>query len=138
MRLDKQQSQLRAHASLTALNNARIHVKQMSTSTDVLAAYLADTHDSHGVVEFIRQTWPRCRASYLSQVKSQWITLEVISEEFATQYASALDEVDARASKESKKAVLRSAREKLVAFKEMNLSETHAQRGRVNILAVRE
>jgi hypothetical protein len=66
----------------------------MSQSTDTLAAYLADTHDARGVVAFIREKWPKSIASYVSQTKKQWMTLDVIFEGYATQYTTALTTVD--------------------------------------------
>ena len=58
-------------------NNALLTVNDMSKTTDTLAAYLADTNDSKGVVSFIRQQWPKSLSSYVSQVKKQWMTLDL-------------------------------------------------------------
>jgi hypothetical protein len=66
----------------------------MSTTTDTLAAYLADAHDAAGVVSFIRQKWPKSLSSYISQTKKQWITLNVINENYAAQYTAAMSTVD--------------------------------------------
>jgi hypothetical protein len=49
----------------------------MSSTTDTLASYLADTHDAKGVVEFIREKWPKSLSSYINQTKKQWMTLDV-------------------------------------------------------------
>ena len=66
----------------------------MLSTTDTLASYLADTHDAKGVVEFIREKWPKSLSSYISQTKKQWMTLDVIKEGYAAQYAAALATVD--------------------------------------------
>jgi hypothetical protein len=90
----------------------------MYQSTDTLAAYLADTHDAKCVVAFIRDKWPKSIASYVSQTKKQWMTLDVIFEGCAAQYTAALATVDsamARA-KGAEKEMLRGARAKLMEF----------------------
>jgi integrase len=105
----------------------------MSQSTDTLAAYMADTHDASGVVSFIREKWPKSMASYVSQTKKQWMTLDVIFEGYAAQYTAALTTVDsaiARA-KGTEKEMLRSARAKLIEFNGMNLASKHAVQRRL-------
>jgi Telomere resolvase len=105
----------------------------MSQSTDTLAAYLADTKDAKGVVAFIREKWPKSIASYVSQTKKQWMTLDVIFEGYAAQYSAALATVDsaiARA-KGTEKEMLCGARAKLIEFNEMNLASKHAVQRRL-------
>jgi hypothetical protein len=97
----------------------------MSQSTDTLAAYLADTHDAAGVVSFIRQQWPKSLSSYVSNVKKQWMTLDVVNEGYNLQYTAALARVDtaiAQAKSEDRDK-LRAARIKLVQFHGMNLAD---------------
>jgi integrase len=99
----------------------------MSQSTDTLAAYLADTHDSRGVVDFIRQQWPKSLSSYVSQVKKQWMTLDVINDGYDAQYTAALASIDtaiARAKGEEKEKLC-AARVKLMQFHDMNLADKH-------------
>ena len=62
----------------------------MSKTTDTLAAYLADTNYAQGVVAFIRENWPKSLARYVSQTKKQWMNLNVINENYAVQYATAI------------------------------------------------
>lgn len=96
----------------------------MSSTTDTLAAYLADTHDAKGVVAFVRERWPKPLASYLSQTKKQWMTLNVTRASYAAEYATALTSVDAAilSAKAAEKETLRSARSKLLAFHAMPLA----------------
>jgi Telomere resolvase len=105
----------------------------MSQTTDTLAAYLADTKDAKGVVAFIREKWPKSIASYVSQTKKQWMTLDVIFKGYAAQYTDALATVNsaiARA-KGTEKEMLRSARAKLIEFNDMNLASKHAVQRRL-------
>jgi Telomere resolvase len=96
----------------------------MSSMADTLAAYLADTHDATGVVAFIREKWPKCIGSYISQTKKQWMSLNVINENYAAQYDAAVEAVDSAISqaKTRDKEVLRIARAKLEVFNDMNLA----------------
>jgi Telomere resolvase len=102
-----------------------LYLETMSSTSDTLAAYILDTHDAKGVVEFVRERWPKSISSYISQTKKQWMTLNVINENYTTQYDTALETVDTAISqgKTREKEVLRSARAKLVAFHDMNLTE---------------
>src|SRR6476646_6805734 len=97
----------------------------MSKSTDTLAAYLADTHDAEGCVSFIRQQWPKSLSSYVSQVKKQWMTLDVINDGYAGEYTAALASLDAAIAqaKSEERDKLRAARAKLVQFNDMNLAD---------------
>jgi Telomere resolvase len=107
----------------------------MSSTTDTLASYLADTHDAKGVVDFIREKWPKsiAIASFISQTKKQWMTLDVINEAYAEQYASAVATADKAfaAAKGSQKETIRNARAKLVEFNAMNLANKHAVQRRL-------
>jgi Telomere resolvase len=105
----------------------------MSSTTDTLASYLADTHDAKGVVEFIREKWPKSLSSYISQTKKQWMTLDVINENYASQYAAALASVDTAiaAARSSERETLRSARAKLVEFNELNLANKNTVQRRL-------
>jgi Telomere resolvase len=96
----------------------------MSSTTDTLASYLADTHDAKGVVDFIREKWPKSLSSYVSQTKKQWMTLDVINENYASQYAAALTTVDTAmaAARSSERETLRNALARLVLFNDMNLA----------------
>jgi Telomere resolvase len=105
----------------------------MSQTTDTLAAYLCDTRDAKGVVDFIREKWPKSIASYVSQTKKQWMTLDVINEAYATQYATAVATIDKAiaAAKGTEKETLRNARKKLLEFNDMNLANKHAVQRRL-------
>jgi hypothetical protein len=105
----------------------------MSKTTDTLAAYLADTNDAKGVVAFIREKWPKSLASYVSHTKKQWMNLNVINENYAVQYATAIGTVDKAISiaKGVERDLLRSARAKLVEFNGMNLANKHAVQRRL-------
>ena len=100
----------------------------MSSTTTTLAWYLLDTEDSQGVVEFIREKWPKSLSSYISQTKATWMTLNVISEDYAAQYAAAVATVDAAfaTARSTEKEMLRSAKSKLESFNAMNLAGKHA------------
>ena len=100
----------------------------MSSTTTTLAWYLLDTKDAKGAVDFIREKWPRSLASYISQTKKTWMTLDVISEDYAAQYTSAVVTVDAAiaAARSAEKEMLRSAKSKLASFNSMNLAGKHA------------
>jgi hypothetical protein len=97
----------------------------MSKTTDTLAAYLSDTHDAAGVVNFIRQQWPKSLSSYVSQVKKQWMTLDVINDGYNAQYTAALTSIDTAIAqaKCEERDKLRAARAKLVQFNSMNLAD---------------
>ena len=103
------------------------------SSTTTLAWYILDTKDAKGVVNFIREKWPKSLASYISQTKKTWMTLNVISEVYAAQYASAVATVDAAITKakSAEKDMLRSARSKLESFNAMNLAGKHAVQRRL-------
>jgi Telomere resolvase len=105
----------------------------MSSTTDTLAAYLADTHDAEGVVAFVRERWPKSLSSYISQTRKQWMTLNVINEGYAAQYAAAIEAVDSAISqtKTREKEVLLSARAKLVAFNDMSLADKYTGQRRL-------
>jgi hypothetical protein len=105
----------------------------MSQTTDTLAAYLCDTHDAKGVVEFIRDKWPKSMASYISQTKKQWMTLDVINDGYAAQYTTARATVEKAivAAKGSEREVLHSARAKLIEFNDMNLANKYAVQRRL-------
>eukprot|EP00953_Heterococcus_sp_UTEX-ZZ885_P006020 3715-Heterococcus_DN1.PRE.1 len=105
----------------------------MSSTCDTLAAYLADTHDSKGVVDFVRERWPKSLSSYISQTRKQWMTLNDINEEYAAQYVAAMEAVDSAISqtKTREQEVLRSARAKLVAFNDLNLADKHTVQRRL-------
>eukprot|EP00953_Heterococcus_sp_UTEX-ZZ885_P013142 7514-Heterococcus_DN1.PRE.1 len=105
----------------------------MSSTSDTLAAYILDTHDAKGVVEFVRERWPKSNSSYISQTKKQWMTLNIINENYTTQYDAALQAVDSAISqtKTREKEVLLSARAKLVAFNDMNLADKHTVQRRL-------
>jgi hypothetical protein len=100
----------------------------MSQTTDTLAAYLVDTKDSKGVVEFIRDRYPRSLSSYVSQVKKQWMSLDVTNEDYGAQYDVVLARVDAAIAQatSAKKDMLRAARAKLVEFHGLNLADKNA------------
>ena len=94
----------------------------------MLAAYLCDTHQANEVVAFIRDTWPRSLSSYLSAVKKQWLTLGEENETLPAQFQAAFAEVDAAIAKEkskTQKGTLRAAKEKLVQFRAMSLSDKY-------------
>ena len=99
----------------------------MSSTSDTLAAYLAETNDAVGVVAFIRDKWPKSLGSYVSQTKKQWITLNVISEAYAAQFLAAVATVDRMiaVAKSAEKEALRAARKKLFAFNDATLTEKH-------------
>jgi hypothetical protein len=105
----------------------------MSQTTDTLAAYLADSFDAKGVVDFIRDRWPRSISSYVSQVKKQWMTLDVVNEGYTAQYDVALATVGAAIAKakSAEKEALLNARVKLTEFNEMNLAHKHAVQRRL-------
>jgi Telomere resolvase len=105
----------------------------MSQSTDILAAYLADTHDGAGVVSFIRGKWPKSLSSYISQTKKQWMTLDVINENYAAQYTVALSTVDTAITnaKHTEKETLQAARTKLVEFNGLNLADKNTVQRRL-------
>eukprot|EP00953_Heterococcus_sp_UTEX-ZZ885_P005057 3196-Heterococcus_DN1.PRE.1 len=105
----------------------------MSQTTDTLAAYLADTHDAKGVVALIRERWPGSIASYVSQTKKQWLTLNVINEGYAAQYSAALTTVDSAVAraKGTEKELLRSTRAKLIEFNALNLANKPAVQRRL-------
>ena len=85
----------RAHGDLGRLNNAWSLVKQMGSSCDVLCAYLCDTHDAKGVVDYIREKWPKSLSSYLSAVKKQWLTMGEENATLPAQFDAAFAAVDA-------------------------------------------
>ena len=97
----------------------------MSKTTDTLAAYLADTHDAAGVVDFIRQQWPKSLSSYVSQVKKQWMTLDVVNDGYNAQYTAALASIDTAIAqaKSEERDRLCAARAKLIDFNGMNLAD---------------
>jgi hypothetical protein len=105
----------------------------MSQSTDILAAYLVDTHDAAGVVSLIREKWPKSLSSYISQTKKQWMTLDVINENYAAQYTAAVSKVDAAITKAkgTEKETLQAARAKLVEFNDMNLADKNTVQRRL-------
>jgi Telomere resolvase len=105
----------------------------MSSTTDTLASYLADTHDAKSVVDFIREKWPKSLSSYVSQTKKQWMTLDVINEDYASQYAAALASVDTAiaAARSSERETLRNALAKLVLFNDMNLANKNTVQRRL-------
>jgi hypothetical protein len=105
----------------------------MSQTTDTLAAYLAETHDAEGVVDFIREKCPKSLSSYISQTKKQWMTLDVIFEGYAAQCTAALATVDAAIAKAkgAEKVALLNARAKLDEFNEMDLAHKHAVQRRL-------
>jgi Telomere resolvase len=108
-------------------------LKTMSSTSDTLAAYILDTHDAKGVVEFVRERWPKSIGSYISQTKKQWMTLNVINENYTTQYDAALKTVDTAISqgRPREKEALRSARAKLEAFHGMDLTDKNAVQRRL-------
>jgi hypothetical protein len=77
---------------------------------------------------FIREKWPKSLSSYISQTKKQRITLDVINERYASQYAAALSQVDAATAKakSAEKETLRAARIKLVEFNGLNLADKNS------------
>ena len=105
----------------------------MSSTTTTLAWYLLDTKDSKGVVNFIREKWPKSLSSYISQTKATWMTLDVISEDYAAQYTSAIATVDAAiaTARSAEKEMLRNAKTKLESFNAMNLAGKHAVQRRL-------
>ena len=105
----------------------------MSSTTTTLAWYLLDTKDATGVVNFIREKWPKSLSSYISQTKATWMTLDVISEDYAAQYTSAVATVDAAIAiaRSAEKEMLRSAKSKLESFNAMNLAGKHAVQRRL-------
>ena len=105
----------------------------MSSTTTTLAWYLLDTKDAKGVVDFIREKWPKSLSSYISQTKATWMTLNVISEDYAAQYTSATATVDAAiaVARSAEKEMLRSAKSKLESFNAMNLAGKHAVQRRL-------
>jgi integrase len=105
----------------------------MSQTTDTLAAYLADTNDAAGVVAFIREKWPKSLSSYISQTKKQWMTLDVINENYAAQYTAALRTVETAITKarSTEKETLQAARTKLVEFHDMNLADKNTVQRRL-------
>jgi hypothetical protein len=66
-------------------------------------------------------------------MKKQWITLDVINESYASQYAAVLRTVDTAITKarSTEKETLQAARTKLVEFHEMNLAEKHTVQRRL-------
>ncbi|KAG5181005.1 hypothetical protein JKP88DRAFT_279152 [Tribonema minus] len=92
------------------------------TTPAVLAAYLADTGDTEGVVAYIRQRWPKSLATYTSAVKRIWLSLERRHPEFEAAYAKALAAVEAE--RESGDPALELFRR----FGAMTLAEQNAER----------
>jgi hypothetical protein len=105
----------------------------MSKTTDILAAYLVDTQDAAGVVSFIRENWPKSLSSYISQTKKQWMTLDVINENYAAQYTAALRTVDTAITKakSTEKETLQAACTKLVEFNGLNLADKNTVQRRL-------
>jgi Telomere resolvase len=105
----------------------------MSSTTDTLAAYLADTQDAAGVASFIREKWPKSLSSYVSQTRKKWMTLDVINPGYAGQYTAALSQVNvaiARA-KGTEKQTLLDARAKLEEFNGLNLADKNTVQRRL-------
>ena len=100
----------------------------MCSTTDVLASYLADTQDASGVVAFIREKLPKSLSSYLSQVKKQWMTLDVQNPTFPEQFATALQNIDTEIAtlNKTEKAIMLQARARLLEFKDMSLVDKNA------------
>jgi hypothetical protein len=105
----------------------------MCSSTDILAAYLADEQDAVGVVEFIRSKWSKSLATYLSAVKKQWLTMDIHNEEYAAEHAAAVEKVDGmiRAATGTDKTALMAAKEKLVEFNSKSLTDKNGIQRRV-------
>jgi hypothetical protein len=72
-------------------------------------------------------------ASYVSQTKKQWMTLDVTNENYAAQYTAALGTVDKAISvaKDSERDMLRGARAELTEFDVMSLTNKHGVQRRL-------
>lgn len=99
----------------------------MSKSTDLLACYLHDTEDAVGVVEYIREKWPKSLNVYLSAVKTRWYEFEVHNPEFPLHYTAIVDKLNELAAKSKANSkdgrLCSAARKKLAAFNEMKLAD---------------
>ncbi|KAG5183044.1 hypothetical protein JKP88DRAFT_273014 [Tribonema minus] len=97
----------------------------MSVSVEVLAAYLQDTEDARGVVAYIRSTWPRSLATYLSGVKREWMTLENHHPEYPEDSESASAKTSALLREEPKatRAALTAAVGRMTDFFDMPLGK---------------
>lgn len=90
-----------------------------------LATYLSDTEDAEGTVDFIRSKWPKSLATYLSGVKSAWMTLNVHRESYETDFKNVEAQVKEMLSKSKgkEKTVLRAASKKLTEFNNLSLTD---------------
>ncbi|KAG5187453.1 hypothetical protein JKP88DRAFT_243959 [Tribonema minus] len=61
---------------------------------DFLAGYLNETKDWQGVLDFVREKWPKSMSTYLSCIRNAWMQLEQHCEEYPAAYADALSKVD--------------------------------------------
>lgn len=67
----------------------------MSLSVETLSAYLEDQEDGTGVVNYIREKWPKSLTTYVSNVKKTWMTLNKHHPDFETSFAKALAQAQA-------------------------------------------
>jgi hypothetical protein len=69
----------------------------------------------------------------VSQIKKQWMTLDVVNEGYASEYAAALASVDTAiaAARSSERETLRNAGAKLVLFNDMNLADKNTVQRRL-------
>jgi hypothetical protein len=96
-------------------------------TTALLASYLQDSKDTAGVMALIRDKYPRSLSTYLTQIKKQWLTLNITSDTYASEYQSALATTRSWKSKApaSEAKTLDMAIEKLQEFNAMNMQEKY-------------
>lgn len=99
----------------------------MATSADILAMYLHDTHDAAGVVDFIRDRYPKSLCTMMTNVKTVWLSLEAYGEHYDDDMKDAQESIvslTSATSVRSEKMKLKKALQKMREFDtSLNLSQ---------------
>lgn len=96
-------------------------------TTSLLAAYLDDSKDVAGVLELIRDKYPKSLSTYITQVKKEWLTLNKTSASYAGEFLAMTNKVRAWKAKASasEAKTLETALQKLQTFDAMNMQDKY-------------
>lgn len=92
-------------------------------TTQLLAAYVDDSHDAEGVMALIRDKYPKSMSTYLTHIRKDWMTLNKYPSSYSTDFAALKQQVENWKSKSSgtELSSLTNALQKLSEFHESDM-----------------
>jgi Telomere resolvase len=98
-----------------------------NANIEFLAGYLQETHDYEGVLDFIREKWPKSMSTYISCIRSAWMQLEKPCEKYERALYDLMEtlEADISSSRGKERSQLLKAKSAVEKFSGMNIKGRH-------------